>query len=955
MIRRLGQASGEAIDRTRTVHFQLDGKPVEAYQGDTIASAMAAAGVVVTGRSFKYHRPRGLFCLTGACANCMVRVDGVPNVQACQTPVSEGMRVARQNGLPSVDFDMMRMADLFSAFLPAGFYYKAFYRPRFMWPLVEPFIRRAAGLGTAPDEEAGHRHYEARNLHPDVLVVGGGPAGMAAAAEAARAGARTMLVDSEPMLGGHLRSTMLAVRDPENAGAEPGQVLAARLGGDVAGAGVDVWSSTTAFGIFEHNLVAAAAPEGLLRIRPRQIVIATGGLEQPLLFGNADLPGIMLAGAAERMINLYRVLPGSIAVVLTGSTRGYDTARALLAAGARVTILDWRAHASGPEVDAAVKAGAEQLTSAVATKADGNKRVRGLEAQVAGQPRRFVCDLVVVAGAIAPAAGLLAQAGARAPYDEKLGAFVPDRLPEGIHAAGGVLSESDLGHALVSGRLAGLAAASAAVDADIKARRTRLTRLAKTAERSVLPTAPHIKGGGKTFTCLCMDVTTKEMELAVEEGFDSIELLKRYTALGMGPCQGKSCLAGCVRFAARLTGRSVPETGVPTSRAPWRPVELGLLAADHLEPRKESPLHESHADLGAEFLWAGEWRRPHHYSDPAAECKAVHERVAIIDVSTLGKFRISGPDSVALLERLYPNRYGDLKVGRIRYGAMLNDQGVILDDGTVGRLGENEFFVTTTTTGAEAIDQWIKWWMADWRLNAHVLNVSSAYAAINVAGPRSRELMARLTDTDVSAAGLPYLKLAQATVAGVPALVLRIGFVGELSYEVHFPGAYSEYVWESMLEAGADLGVLPFGLESQRILRLEKQHIIVSQDTDALSTPFGAGLGWMVKLDKDDFLGRAALADDSTRGIPEKLVGFKVVAGGLPLEGAAIVAGGTAVGRVCSSRWSDAVQAYIGLAWVPTEMAEEGTLLDFRSGGKSIRAQVELKPFYDPDGSRLRS
>jgi sarcosine oxidase subunit alpha len=445
------------------------------------------------------------------------------------------------------------------------------------------------------------------------------------------------------------------------------------------------------------------------------------------------------------------------------------------------------------------------------------------------------------------------------------------------------------------------------------------------------------------------------MAFAVEEGFDSIELLKRYTTVGMGPCQGKSCMAGCVRYAAELTGRSEPETGVPTSRAPWRPVELELLANDHLEPRKESPLHESHADLGAEFMWAGEWRRPKQYRDVADECKAVHERVEIIDVSTLGKFRIRGSGAVELLEKLYPNRYGDLKVGRIRYGAMLNDQGVILDDGTVGRLAEDEFFVTTTTSGADAIDQWIRWWMADWRLAAQVVNVSSQYAAINVAGPRSRELMGKLTAADVSAAALPYLKLAQADVAGVPAIILRIGFVGELSYELHFPSACAVHMWDSMLEAGKDLGVLPFGLESQRILRLEKQHIIVGQDTDALSTPFGTGFDWMVKLDKEDFLGRGSLAADAMRGTPEKLVGFTVESGGLPVEGAALVGDGKPVGRVCSSRWSDAAHAYIGLAWVPIAMAEEGTRLDFHSGGKRVVARVHLKPFYDPEGTRLRS
>lgn len=953
MTLRLDAAAGEALNRERSLTFSLDGRDVQCLEGDTIGSAMAAAGVTVIARSFKYHRPRGLFCMSGACAGCMIRVDGVPNVQACQTLAKQGMRVARQNGLPSVDFDLMRAADRFSFFLPVGFYYKAFYRPRFVWPLVEPFIRRAAGIGEAPSEKLEHRRYEAINLHPDVLVVGGGPAGLGAAIEAAKAGARTMLVESAPALGGRLRFAF-------NRGNEPRHALAGRLSAEVEEAGVDVRTSATAFGIFEDRLAAVAAPEGLLRVRPRELVIATGGLEQPLLFGNADLPGVMLAGAVERLINLYRVLPGKVAVVLTGSDRGYETALSLLGAGARVTILDWRTGAAGPVVDAAVAAGADVRKDAVAIGAKGGKRVRSLDVRIAGAPQQLTVDLVVIAGQVVPASGLLAQSGASSTYDEELKAFVPDRLPDGIHAAGGVLGESDSARSLVMGRLAGLAAAEAAlrtteVAAAVGTRRSALGVQVKAEGRAPVVLPADVNAGAKTFTCLCMDVTTKEMELAVEEGFDSIELLKRYTALGMGPCQGKSCLAGCVRYAARLTNRTNPETGVPTARAPWRPVELGLLAADHLEPRKESPLHECHVDLGAEFTWAGEWRRPRQYRDPVEECRAVHERVAIIDVSTLGKYLISGSQAVDLLEKLYPNRYADLKVGRIRYGAMLNDQGVILDDGTVGRLDENEFFVTTTTSGADAIDQWIKWWMADWRLQAHVVNMSSAYAAINVAGPQSRELMSRLTDADLSVEALPYLKLAQARIAGVPSLILRIGFVGELSYEVHFPSAFAEHVWSAMLTSGADLGILPFGLETQRILRLEKQHIIVGQDTDALSTPEGAGLGWMVKLDKQDFLGRQALADDSEKGTPERLVGFKVESGGLPTEGVAVVSDGQPIGRVCSSRWSETAGAFIGLAWVPTAMAQDGARLELGASGTRTVARVHLKPFFDPDGVRLRS
>src|ERR1700730_8240022 len=440
---RLGPGPWESIDRSRPIGFWLDGRDVDGFVGDTVASAIAAAGVVITGRSFKYHRPRGLFCMTGACANCLVRIDGVPNLRACQTQLRDGMRVERQNGIPSVDFDMARGVDRLSYFFPAGFYYKAFYRPRFMWPLAEPFIRQVAGLGTPPADGTGNHHYETVNLHPDVLVVGGGPAGLGAAIESARAGAKTVPREAEPALGGRLRALGRLVRDPEQEIGLPGHALIPKLEADAAQAGVDLRPSTTAFGVFEYNLIAAAGPKGLLRIRPRQTVIATGGLEQPLLFGNADLPGVVLAGAGERLVNLYRVVPGMRAVVLTGSERGYEVARTLIEAGAQVTVLDWRAASTGPEANAAAAKGAVVHKGAMATTALGSTRVRGLRAQVGGARRRFACDLIVVAGQFVPASGLLAQAGAAVPYDQSQMAFVPSVLPDGFHAARSVLGQSE--------------------------------------------------------------------------------------------------------------------------------------------------------------------------------------------------------------------------------------------------------------------------------------------------------------------------------------------------------------------------------------------------------------------------------------------------------------------------------------------------------------------------------
>ncbi|MGZ8579205.1 MAG: glycine cleavage T C-terminal barrel domain-containing protein, partial [Actinomycetota bacterium] len=462
-------------------------------------------------------------------------------------------------------------------------------------------------------------------------------------------------------------------------------------------------------------------------------------------------------------------------------------------------------------------------------------------------------------------------------------------------------------------------------------------------------------GSGKQFACLCMDVTSKELKKAVVEGFDSMELLKRYTTITMGPCQGKACMLSSQRLCGRATGQTLAETEPTTARPPWVPVELGALAGPRLTPRKETTIHDRHVEAGATFMWAADWRRPHHYSTPEAEVDAVRNRVGVIDVSTLGKFRVRGPEAVTLLERLYPNRFADLPVGRIRYGAMLNDEGVLLDDGTVVRVADDEFFVTVTTGNTAALERWITWWNADWQLDARVLNVTGAFAAINVAGPRAREVMQDLTTADISADAFPYMAGAPFDVAGVPSLVLRIGFVGELSYEIHFPSMYGEHVWDAVTAAGAEHGITPFGLEAQRILRLEKQHILIGQDTDAESDPYKVGLGWMVKDDKPDFLGKRSLEDLARDDPRERLVGFTAPSGWLPPEGASVVRDGTWVGRVTSARRSAAAGSVVGLAWVPFELTADGSAFEIQFAEERTMGMVHTAAFYDPEGARLRS
>jgi sarcosine oxidase, subunit alpha len=938
MSERLPSRDGESIRRDRPLRFTLDGKRTSAYDGDTVGSALAVAGVDITARSFKYHRPRGLFCMTDSCPNCLMQVDGIPNVRACTEPVRDGMRVERQNAWPSVDRDIHGWLNRVSFMMPPGFYYKIFQHPRWAWPTVEPFIRSKAGLGKVPREE-DHDPRERITLHPDVVVIGAGAAGLAAAAEAAAAGLDTLVLEQAREPGGTLRQ-------------EGGDDPAGELRAAAESAGANILTGTAAFGVFDGPLIAAANGSALYRIRARHIVVATGGIEQPAVFPNNDLPGVMLSSAVEILINRFGVLPGRTAVVLTASDGGHRTARALVEAGAAVSVVDLRPHAPTGQ-------GYRVASGSTILSASGRRHVTGVSVGAPGAETgsNVACDLVVLAGFSAPSTNLLSMSGAQVEFDERAQAFLPVQLPDTVHAVGAVAGAATTDAAVAQGRLAGLEAAvrlgATPADADARIEGLR-TEAAASQDPVVLP--PEVgTGAGKQFACLCMDVTDKELKKAVTEGFSSMELLKRYTTITMGPCQGKACMVPSQRLCARATGSTFAETKRTTSRPPWTPVELGTLAGARLTPRKETTMHDLHTAAGAEIMWAGDWRRPHHYSTPEREVEAVRTKVGLIDVSTLGKFRIAGPQAADLLERLYPNRFADQPVGRVRYGVMLNDEGVIVDDGAVVRLADDEFFVTVTSGNTGALERWMTWWQADWNLDVRLLNVTGAFAVVNLAGPASRDVMAQVTGADVSAEALPYLGSTRMEVAGVPALVLRIGFVGELGYEIHFPSMYGEHVWNTIMAAGADHGILPFGLEAQRILRLEKQHILIGQDTDAESDPFEVGLGWMVKADKDDFLGKRSLADLAEAGPKERLVGFTASGEWLPPEGASIVHEGTWVGRVTSARRSAAAGSIVGLAWVPAGWASEGTSFDIWFGTSTTRGSVALRPFYDPDGEKLRS
>ncbi len=956
---RLPPQPGELVDRSRAVTFTFDGKKVTALAGDTIGSALYASGRRTFSRSFKYHRRRGLMCCSGACPNCMVAVDGAPGVRACTEPVREGIDVRHMNATPNLELDVMSVTDAVGGPLtPPGFYYKTFIRPRKAWPAYEWVLRHAAGIGRLPKvQEEREWRTEYRRRHADVLVVGGGVAGLSAAIAAAALGADVVLADEGAQPGGRLLW---------EGGHEQATALAARA----REAGVEVLTSAPALGHFD-GLVPVWQNDTLHQIRARRHVYATGAIEQPLVFAGNDLPGVMLSGGARRLSSLYAVAPGTRAVVVTTSDRGIRAALALQAVGVQIAaVADLRAKPS--RAAALLESNRiEALHGWTVVAASGKRAVSGaVLAPVAGvrhasapaATRAIDCDLLVVSGGDAPATALVTQAGARTAYDAEHGWFAITELPAGVWTAGQLAGAGGYQHAEPSGELAGLEAASALGLAD-GATATRIAELRSrlqegNGERVAIPPPEATDGsGGKAFACFCEDVSAKDIERGVREGYDSIELCKRFTTVTMGPCQGRMCQLPSIRVISQATGQGLEQVGTTSARPPWSTVPMGALAGRPIEPAKRSSINGRHRELGAQIRWAGDWERPYDYGQPEEEALAVQSSAGIIDVSTLGKLLVRGPEAGEFLDRLYPNRMSNLKPERVRYGVLTSDAGRIMDDGTVSRLDEETFYVTTTSSGAGTVEQWFSWWLADWKMNVHLTDVTQALSAVNLAGPRAREILTRLTELDCSPEGFTYLDAKQARVAGVPCLLLRIGFVGELGYEIHFPAAYGEDLWNAIMRAGAPEGIRPFGLEPQRILRLQKMHIIVGQDTDSESTPFGAAMPWAVKLDKEqDFIGKWALARAAEHPSETALVGFTLANGQVPTEGAVVLdSRGTAAGQVTSARRSRKLGRVIGMAWVPAALAEDGTSITISDNESHLQATVVTEPFYDPQGELLRS
>ena len=960
---RLPARPSEVIDRDRSLGFTWNGRAVTGLAGDTIVSALAAGGWVVFSRSMKYHRPRGILTADYWDPNTLLQVGEEPNVRAGHRLLEAGMAVSAQNAWPSLRWDAKALTNLGGRALSAGFYYKTFMRPRWLWPAYEKVLARFAPGGVVDPASAPRRH-EKRYAHPDVVVAGGGPAGLAAAAAAARAGARVLLVEHEHAAGGHLRW-----------GGESERALAGELIAEARAAGVQILTDATVCGRWEDNWLSiterggGAGPERLTKARAKVLIAAAGLIERPYTFAGNDRPGVMLSQGVRRLLNLWAVRPGTRAVVLSANEAGDAAAGDLDAAGVEVELVDARAGRT--------------VTAAAGSRS-------GVERVVLSDGTRLDADLLVTAVGWTAPTSLLNMAGVRPSYDPAAARFFPSppgspHVEEGtVLSTGGLAGDGSLDELVAHGEATGrLAAARAAVLAHrLQVATAWAAPLSDPEppyppdERARLGRDPHpelYRSGSDGIVDLSEDVSSRDLHNAAAEGFDSVELVKRWTTATMGSAQGKLETVNVVAALAEATGKTIAEVGTTTWRPPYAPVTLGALAGRMFEPVRVSSLHDLHVAAGMTPIQAGQWIRPEHYGDPATEVRNVRANVGIIDVSPLGKLDVQGPDATELLSLLYVNKWRRLAVGSVRYGVMCAEDGVILDDGVTARLEEDHYLMSTTSSGAGAMEVWIQNWLQtehpDWRVR--VTPVTDAHTSINVAGPRSRTLLGRLVDdVDLDPEAFKYMQVRRGTVAGVAGCVMwRIGFTGELSYELHVPAGYGPHVWQALLVVGADLGAAPFGLEAQRIMRLEKGHFIVGQDTDALTLAPTAGLEWLIKLDKEDFTGRPelqwALEGEPGAGGPPQLPRLVAVQptdpGYVPPEACQIVApepGGSEriIGRITSSRFSPTLERSVCLAQVEADRAGPGTELTIVdvTGRRHTAAVMPHHAHFDPEGERLR-
>ena len=957
---RLAAPFGSLIDRNAPVSFTFEGRPYAGFVGDTVASALAANDTWLISRSFKYHRPRGILTMSGDDGNTMVQVGQEPNVLADTLPIHEGLTVMGQHYTGSLAVDYDRWVEKFSRFLPVGFYYRAFFKPKGSWNLWEKFFRAKAGLGRV-DTTTNHGYYDKAYAFADVAVIGGGVTGMAAALEAAKADIEVVLVERQPTLGGSLNFTRIDVAGTK--GLSLVQDLSDRLR---AAKNITIRTDATCTGWFADNFLSIIVGNRMVKLRAGEVIVATGAIEQPAVFRNNDLPGIMLGSAAQRLIKLYGVKPGQRAVVACYGGTGYGVALDLLDAGVNVAaIIDFSTiPTDNPRRHALKDTGVEILQGYGLSEAiprRGGGHIAGVitapitgDGNLADTSHTIECDLLCMSTGWMPAASLVAHAAGEVSYSERSGTFVVRSVVEGMQVAGAVNGEWVVDSAIEEGRQAGGAAASGQT-----ANRIITPRLPDDRPAQPWTIFPHKKG--KEFVDFDEDLTIADLRNSIAEGFDDIELVKRFSTVVMGPSQGRVSALNALRLVQRHAGKALEGARGSTNRPPITPEKFGHLCGRGFEPIRLTAMHGRHVEAGAEMMLAGAWLRPAYYGADREiaihdEVINVRENVGLIDVSTLGGLDVRGPDAAEFLDRVYTLSYARQQVGRARYVLMCDQSGAITDDGVACRFSDENFYVTATTGGSDAVYRTMLFWNAQWRLNVDITNMTGGLAAVNIAGPRSRDVLEKLcTDINLSADEFPYMGVRMATVADIPARLLRVGFVGELGYEIHAPSSMCEALWDALIAAGAEFGMKPFGVEAQRILRLEKGHIIISQDTDGLTHPHEAGMAWAISRRKPFFFGRRAIEAQMKRGLTRKLVGFTLTEpdGQLPEESHLVIRKGEITGRVTSIVYSPTLNKPIGLAFVAPDQAVPENKFSIKGhDGSMIEARVVSTPFYDPENKR---
>lgn len=995
-------AGGSRIDRAKGISFSFDGKSLQGFAGDTVASAVLASGQRLFGRSFKYHRPRGVVGLGSEEMNALVGV-GVgarhePNLRATQVELYNGLAAVSQNRWPSLSFDIGSVNNKLSRFFPGGFYYKTFMWPKSFWKHVyEPFIRRAAGLGKAP-EERDPDSYEHMHIHADVLIVGGGIAGLTAAETAAASGVKVLLIDENPVLGGIADLSAGKIGDTTPA------AYAASAEARLRGLGnVHILTRTTVVGHFHHNylmafervgdhdpaLLAAGAPRHRLwKIRAGQVILASGALERPLAFANNDRPGIMLASAVRALVERYGVAPGKNGVVFTNNDDAYLTALVLKQAGVGVRVADSRARPDGALVQQARAAGIEVNAASVISAVEGSHGVKAVKiaAYRKGQGRvitetRVDCDFVAMSGGWNPALHLWCHNGGKIKFDDAIASFRPNTHADAIAAIGAANGTMTLAETLNEAVAAGEAAARA-VNSKAKASKIKLPAIDEPQRGALEPLwfAPATGGyneGNKHFIDFQNDVTAADLELAQREGYESVEHTKRYTTFGMATDQGKTSNINGLGVLSEATGKSIPEIGITTYRPPYTPYSFGSIAGaltgKLFLPVRRTPIFQWHTERGAVFEPVGQWRRAYTYPGAGEDKHAainreilgVRNKVGLLDASTLGKIEIKGPDAAEFLDRMYTNTFSTLKVGKCRYGLMMNELGFLTDDGVTVRLADDHYLMHTTSGGADRISAWLEEWLqTEWtHYKVFVTPVTEQWAQFAIAGPRAREVLQKLEpDFDISNEGFPHMSFKTGRLGAYPVRIFRISFSGEQSYEVATPANLGRGLWDAILDAGREYGIEPYGTEALHVLRAEKGYIVIGDETDGTVTPFDVGLDGLVSKKKADFIGKRSLEQSYLKGpnrkqlvglltedpqevLPDGAYAVREVKDKPPME---------MIGQVTSTYMSPTLGRSIAMALIENGKARMGEVISFPlEGGKVVKAKITDTVFYDKDGGRI--